>query len=177
MPTRGNARPVTTLVALLRAINVTGTGVLKMEDLRTICSRLGFTDPRTYIASGNVVLGSKVSPAAAKAKLEQALLTTLGKPCRVIIREPAELVAIERAIPFPEAEPDRLLVLFLDDAPPKHALKDLKPPGGERLALKGREIFIHFPNGQGQSKLKIPFLDVGTGRNLNTVRALIAMTQ
>jgi uncharacterized protein (DUF1697 family) len=168
---------MTTLIALLRAVNLTGTGILRMEDLRGICTKLGFADPRTYIASGNVVLGSTIAPATAKARLEKALLTKLGKPCRVLIREPAELVAVERANPFPEAEPNRLLVLFLDDAPPKNALKDVKPPGGERLALKGRELFIHFPNGQGQSKLKIPFLDVGTGRNLNTVRALIAMTE
>ena len=168
---------MTTLIALLRAINVTGTGLLRMEDLRAICTKLGFKDPRTYIASGNVVIGSKVTPEAAKAKIEKALLTKLGKPCRVIIRDLAELEAAERANPFPEAEPNRLMVLFLDEAPDKKALKDVKTPGGERLALKGRELFIHFPNGQGQSKLKVPFADVGTGRNLNTLRALIAMAR
>ena len=108
---------MTTLIALLRAINVTGTGVLRMEDLRAICTRLGFRDPRTYIASGNVVLGSKLAPAAAKAKLEKALLAKLGKPCRVIIRELAELEATERANPFRDAEPNKVLVLFLDEAP------------------------------------------------------------
>jgi uncharacterized protein (DUF1697 family) len=168
---------MTTLVALLRAINVTGTGVLKMEDLRAICTRLGFKDPRTYIASGNVVLGSKLTPAATKAKLEKALHAKLGKPCRVIIRDLAELEATERANPFPDAEPSKLLVLFLDEAPDKSLLKDVKTPGGERLALKGRELFIHFPDGQGKSKLKVPFHDAGTGRNLNTVRALIAMAK
>src|SRR5688572_7222535 len=114
---------MTTLVALLRAINVTGTGLLKMEELRAICTRLGFKDPRTYIASGNVVLGSKLSPAAAKAKLEKALLSRLDKPCRVIIRDLGELEATEKANPFPEAEPNRLLVLFLDDVPDKSVLK------------------------------------------------------
>src|SRR5688572_16453769 len=92
---------MTTLIALLRAINVTGTGILKMEDLRAICTRLGFSNPRTYIASGNLVVGSKLSPAAAKSKLEKALHTKLGKPCRVIIRDLAELEATERANPFP----------------------------------------------------------------------------
>jgi uncharacterized protein (DUF1697 family) len=168
---------MTTLVALLRAINVTGTGLLRMEDLRAICTRLGFKDPRTYIASGNVVFGSKLAPAAAKAKLEKALLAKLGKPCRVLIRDLAELEATERANPFPDAEPNRLIVLFLDEVPDKSVLKDVKTPGGERLALKGRELFLHFPNGQGQSQLKVPFQDIGTGRNMNTVRALIAMAK
>lgn len=166
-----------TLIALLRAINVTGTGVLRMEDLRAICTRLGFRDPRTYIASGNVVLGSKLAPAAAKAKLEKALLAKLGKPCRVIIRELAELEATERANPFRDAEPNKVLVLFLDEAPDSSVLKDVRTPGDERLALKGRELFIHFPNGQGNSKLKVPFHDIGTGRNLNTVRAVIELAR
>ena len=46
---------------------------------------------------------------------------------------------------------------------------------GHARALVGRELFVHFPEGMGQSKLKVPFADVGTGRNLNTVRALIEM--
>ena len=39
----------------------------------------------------------------------------------------------------------------------------------------GRELFIHFPNGQGQSRLKLPLMKSGTARNLNTVRKLAAM--
>ena len=45
------------------------------------------------------------------------------------------------------------------------------------MTLRGRELYIHFPDGMGQSKLKVPFAGVGTGRNLNTVRALIAMAK
>jgi uncharacterized protein (DUF1697 family) len=48
-------------------------------------------------------------------------------------------------------------------------------PGREQLELRGRELFIHFPDGQGRSKLKVPFAKTGTGRNLNTVQKLVAM--
>ena len=51
-------------------------------------------------------------------------------------------------------------------------------PGGEALAIRGRELFIHYPNGMGDSKLKVPALKkAGTGRNLNTVMKLAAMTR
>ncbi|MBL8997577.1 MAG: DUF1697 domain-containing protein [Gemmatimonadetes bacterium] len=168
---------MTTLIALLRAVNVTGTGILRMEELRALCTKAGFKDVRTYIQSGNVVLRSSNDAARTKAKLEEIVSRKLGKPCRVLVRTLEELEQVERRNPFPEAKPNFTMVLFLDEAPPKGALKDWKIPGGERLALKGRELYLHFPDGQGKSKLKVPFADIGTGRNLNTVRKLIAMAR
>jgi uncharacterized protein (DUF1697 family) len=103
-----------TFVALLRAINVGGTGKLPMTELRALCERLGFSDVRTYIASGNVVFGTRLAAPKAKATLEAALLKTLGKPCQVLIRTADELEAAIAANPYPEAAPNQLLVLFLD---------------------------------------------------------------
>ena len=45
----------------------------------------------------------------------------------------------------------------------------------ESSSLQGRELFIHFPSGMGQSKLKVPFASTGTGRNLNSVGKLADM--
>jgi len=166
---------VTTLIGLLRAVNVGGTGKLPMADLRSLCTDLGFTDVATYIQSGNVVFRTRLSEAKAKAALEAALAKRLGKPAAVIMRSHEEMLAVERANPYPEAAPNQLLVLFFDVAPPKNALAGVKAPGGEELTLRGRELYIHFPKGMGASKLKIPLADIGTGRNLNTVRKLIEM--
>jgi uncharacterized protein (DUF1697 family) len=47
-----------TYVALLRAVNVGGTGAISMRDLVGLCSDLGLVDVRTYIQSGNIVLVS-----------------------------------------------------------------------------------------------------------------------
>lgn len=169
-------RAVIILIGLLRAVNVGGTGKLPMADLRALCTGLGFTDVATYIASGNLVFRTRLSEAKAKAALEAALTKRTGKPASVIMRSHEEMVAVERANPYPDAAPNQLLVLFLDAAPPKNALADVKAPGGERLTLLGREVFIHFPQGMGVSKLKIPLADIGTGRNMNTVRKLIEMS-
>ncbi len=168
---------VPTYIALLRAINVGGTGKLPMAELRSLCADLGFADVRTYIQSGNVVFATRRSAAAAKAALEQALAARLGKPSAVIMRTLEELVAVEAANPFPDAAPAQLLVLFLDAPPDAALLKTVKIPGRERLKLLGRELYLHFPDGMGPSKLRIPYADIGTGRNLNTVRALIALAR
>jgi len=168
---------VPTLIGLLRAINVGGTGRLPMADLRSLCEETGFSDVRTYIQSGNLVFSSRLGQVRAKAKLEKALAIRLSKPCKVLIRTPEELEEIVSANPFPEAAPDQLIVFFLDDSPPEDTLEDVKITGKERLALHGREIFIHFPGGIGRSKLAVPFASEGTGRNLNTIGKLIALAR
>ena len=61
-------------VALLRAVNVGGTGKLPMSELRAMCESAGFSSVETYIASGNVVFRTKLPAAKVKALLEEALL-------------------------------------------------------------------------------------------------------
>lgn len=165
------------LVALLRAINVGGTGKLAMAELVGLCEKAGFTDVRTYIQSGNVVFRTGASEAKAKTTLERALAAKLGKPVGVFLRRPAELDRVLADNPFQEAPPNRVIVMFLDAAPPKDAVAGVKRPSGERLVLLGRELYIHYPAGQGTSKLKVPFASEGTARNINTVTKLAAMAR
>jgi hypothetical protein len=108
---------MTNYVALLRAVNVGGTGKLPMAELRAMCQSLGFANVRTYIASGNVVFSSKLSETAVKKKLERALETYAGKPVGVVIRTAAELAAVLDANPFKSAAANRTVAIFLD-APP-----------------------------------------------------------
>ena len=166
---------MTAYAGLLRAVNVGGTGKLAMSDLRRICADCGLSNAATYIQSGNVVFQSRRAEAAVKQLLEQALARQLGKPCGVLIRTAPELRELLEQNPFPQAPPNRVLLLFLDQAPPEDSLKGVIAPGGEQLALRGRHVVVHYPSGQGPSKLKLPFQKTGTGRNLNTVSKLVQM--
>jgi len=166
---------MTAYAGLLRAVNVGGTGKLAMSDLRRLCEGCGLSGAATYIQSGNVVFQSRRAEAGVKQLLEQALAKQLGKPCGVLIRTAAELRELLEENPFAEAPPNRVMVLFLDQAPPQDSLKEVVAPGGEQMVLCGRHVIVHFPNGQGQSKLKLPFQKTGTGRNLNTVGKLLEM--
>jgi uncharacterized protein (DUF1697 family) len=159
--------------ALLRAVNVGGTGKLAMSELRQLCEKAGFKNAKTYIQSGNVVLRSSLPEKEIKATLETLLQAKLGKPVRVLVRTAPELAGILARNPFKQALPSQVLVLFLDKTPDRNALREVLIPGREKLAAKGREIFIHFPDGMGRSKLKVPFSEIGTGRNLNTVAKIL----
>jgi uncharacterized protein (DUF1697 family) len=98
-----------------------------------------------------------------------------GKSSGALVRTRAELQAIIKVNPFKSAEANRVLVLFMDEPLPRDALKGLQIPGREKVRVEGREIFIHFPDGMGRSKLKVPFAQTGTGRNMNTVVKLAAL--
>src|ERR1700687_5370585 len=96
---------MTRYVALLRAVNVGGTGKLAMTELKSMCSDAGFGRVETYIASGNVVFESKAAAARVKAQLEARLLAHFGKPVGVVVRTASQMVAVLEANPFPRAEP------------------------------------------------------------------------
>lgn len=166
-----------TLIALLRAVNVGGTGKLPMSDLKTLCEKAGFRDVRTYIASGNVVFESDRSEAQVKATLAAALKKYAGKPVGVLVRGAAEMAEILAANPFPKAAPNRTVVIFLDQPPPDDALDAVVGRNGEEIRLGKREIYVHYGDGMADSKLKIRAAEAGTARNMNTVAKLVAMAQ
>lgn len=165
----------TTYAALLRAVNVGGTGKLPMADLRALCAELGFTDPATYIQSGNVVFEAAGRKAEVRAALEAALTERLGKPAKVFLRTATQLEGLLRDAPYPGADPKRVLVYFLDRSPGARVLDGVAGPDGETAVGVGPHVFVHYPNGMGRSKLKLPFAAEGTGRNLNSVRKIAAL--
>jgi len=161
-----------TYIALLRAINVGGTGKLAMARLRQLCEQAGFAEVRTYIQSGNAVLKSTLSEGQVKATLEKLLQEELGKPYAVFVRTASELNEVLEKNPYPKAEAKFLQVVFFDKVP---QLKGVVAPDGEELTVGKREIYVHYPRGMGQSRLKAPGLQEGTGRNLNTLGKLLEM--
>ena len=166
---------MTRYVALLRAVNVGGTGKLPMADLKTICRDAGFTRVETYIASGNVIFESKSAASKVKAELEARLLACAKKPIGVVLRTAAEMAAVLKANPFPKTEPKFTYAIFLDQRPPRDALEHAVGQSDEEVRLGAGEIYIHYPSGMGHSKLRIPAAKTGTARNMNTVSKLAEM--
>src|ERR1700722_19069729 len=109
---------MTRYVALLRAVNVGGTGRLLMSDLVAMCHDAGFVRVETYIASGNVVFESKVAAPKVKAELEVRLQAHAGNTIGVSPRSPPEMQAVLDANPFPKADPRLTYAIFLDEPPP-----------------------------------------------------------
>ncbi len=168
---------MTVFIALLRAVNVGGTGKLPMADLKAMCERAGGARVRTYIASGNAVFENGRSEAAVKAALEAHLEAYAGKPVRVLLRTSAEMTTVLTANPFPQAAANRTLAVFLDAPPPGDALDHITGRNGEDVALGVREIYIHYGDRMATSKLKIPAARTGTARNMNTVAKLVEIAE
>ena len=166
---------MTSYVALLRAVNVGGTGKLAMSELNAMCEAAGFEGVRTYIASGNVVFTSRLAEKAVKRALEQRLQDYAGRPVGAMVRSAAEMAAVLAANPFAEAPGNRTVAIFLDASPPATALHDVPGAKGERLALGRREIYVHYGDGMADSRLKIPAAIAGTARNMNTIARLADM--
>lgn len=167
---------MTAYVALLRAVNVGGTGKLPMTELVAMCETAGFARVKTYIASGNVVFTSSEDETAVKAALEKAMAEYAGKPVAVTVRTAAEMAAVRDATPWPDAPGNRVIATFLDAAPPEDAIEHATHHAGEKIALGKREIYIRYDDhGMADSKLKIPAAKAGTGRNMNTVAKLAEM--
>jgi uncharacterized protein (DUF1697 family) len=169
---------VTAYVALLRAVNVGGTGKLPMSDLKAIAGELGFAGARTYIASGNLIFSSEKGEAEAREMLEERLAAHMGKPVAVMVRTVEEMAAVAQANPFKDAPGRRVLATFLAEPPPKDALDEIRGRDGERLALGRREIYVDYCGPLlGRSKLVIPAAAKGTARNMNTVSKLAELAK
>ena len=167
---------LTTYVALLRAVNVGGTGKLPMSELKALCTQLGFGRVETYIASGNVVFDSELSAPKAQARLTQRLHAYAGKEIGVLLRTAQEMRSILMNNPFHDQKPNLTYAFFLQDKPLVADLEGVRGRDAERIGLGQREIYVYYPKGMGQSRLKIPAASFGTARNLNTVAKLVAIS-
>jgi uncharacterized protein (DUF1697 family) len=166
---------MTAYVALLRAVNVGGTGKLPMSELKAMCADAGFASVRTYIASGNVVFDSDLPEAEIKAALQERLEAHMGKPVSVFVRTAEEMAAIVAGNPFPDREARFTAVHFLDAPPPADLLDGVSGRKDEEIRPGRREIYVYYGEGMGRSKLKIRAAAIGTGRNMNTVAKLAEM--
>jgi uncharacterized protein (DUF1697 family) len=173
--------------AFLRAINVGGKNKLPMKDLATMFVAAGCRDVITYIQSGNVVFSA---PAAVLKKLPQTISQRIaddfGHKVPVVIRSHEQIAAVVCGNPFLKAgELEKTLhVVFLADLPGAEALAKLDPQRSppDRYIVVGQDIYLHLPNGAGQSKLTNAWMDaklstISTARNWNTVLKLYEMTK
>jgi len=166
---------VTGYVALLRAVNVGGTGKLPMSTLTSLCEATGLTEVRTYIASGNVVFRSDRAEAEIRSALEDQLYAYAGKSVGVVVRAASEIADVLAHNPFVDAPGSRVMALFVDGQLPADPLDGVTGAKDERICLGKRELFVFYPNGMAATRLRIPSEKKGTARNMNTVAKLAEM--
>lgn len=180
------ARQATRCVMLLRAVNV-GKRQLPMAALRELATRLGWSEPRTHLASGNLVVTLAEPATAAARRLEAAVTEHFGFHSDVIVRSAAQWAPYLADNPFADASataPNRVMLLLAEGAPADDVAERLQARAapGESMRRVRDGVWIHFAQGAGTSKLTPAFIDkcVGapaTARNWRTVQALHALLQ
>ena len=123
---------MTGYVALLRAVNVGGRGIVKKDALRDAFERAGGANVRTFIASGNVLFDADAARVdAIVAGARRRLRVLLGAEPIVMIRSAAEMRALLRRGPFAGVDAPTIVkryILFLDAPPRKRPRLPLRQP-------------------------------------------------
>lgn len=169
-------------VAFLRAVNV-GKRQVKMAPLRDVLTEQGFSDVRTFIASGNVrVTSSLRSAAEVEQKLEVVLEGWLGFDVPSMVRTPQQLArafkaGVKLTPPLP-GEPRHYLAV-LRDRPRAAGVKELEAwdVEGERAQVVGRDVHLWLSSATPRltnARMEKILATVGTARDWKTVTKLAA---
>lgn len=174
---------MTSHLALLRGVNVSGKNALRMADLRDSMARLGFEGVQTYLQSGNIVFRTATSDTAQLANtIQSSIAQDFGLEVPVLVLSAQELDGIANANPlWPDSggEESLLHCTFLFRPVSTVAFQTLKLPvaEGERAVLVEQAVFLHCPHGYGKTKLNNSYFErvlggPATTRNWRTVLAL-----
>ena len=178
---------MTTYIALLRGINVSGQKMIGMAALRTLCEDMGFTDVRTYIQSGNVVFqAGQRNPEAVSTLLEKAITREFAFDVPVIVRDAAATGKILDRCPYAgksETEAPGVYVTILKDPPAPAGLRKLRDAtvtSKDEYTISGSEIYLLCRDGYGKTKLNNTFFEkqlgaVATTRNWKTMNTLFSL--
>jgi len=145
-------------VALLRGINVGRAKRIAMADLRGLFERLGYTDVKTILNSGNVVF---TAPAAVRSdpasRIERAITAGLGVSCRVITLTAAELDAVVagNSLLGVATDPSRMMAAILPGKADAEKLAPLlkRDWAPDALAVAGRTAYLWCAEGILASRL------------------------
>jgi uncharacterized protein (DUF1697 family) len=176
------------LISMLRGVNLGPHNRIKMDALRALYQTLKFEDCCSYVQSGNIIFRTKAkSTPQLASKIKDAIEKKFDCRTEVILRTTDELRQAIAASPFlkrRDLEHGKILVTFLAGLPAPGAEASLSAFDSypEEVHLKGRELYIYFPDGAGKSKLpwsKVEkFLKVtGTARNWNSVTNMLAIAE
>jgi len=179
---------MTTHLALLRGINVSGHNMIKMETLKTTLEAAGFQNVTTYIQSGNVFVDTEEENAPKVGFLiRQEIFKVFGHEVPVIVIGREDLSACLKNNPFlkdKEVDIKKLYVAFISIELKKESINDLKVSQfkPDEVAIDQNRIFIKYAVGAGKTRFDQKYIEkklnvTATIRNWNTVTQLLKMLE
>lgn len=175
-----------TQIVLLRGINVGGRRKLPMADLKQLLTKLGCTNVRTYVQSGNAVLEHPDKPNTLAQGIAAGIETQFGLdvPTQVLTaKQLKDIVAKNFFIKEKGIDITKLHVTFLDSAPKASDVAAIAEGkyDRDRFIIDGNVVYLHCPVDYGHTKLSNTFFEKklkvsATTRNWRTVNELLRMT-
>ncbi len=150
---------MTRYIAFLRAINVSGHGVIKMETLRKLFEEMRFINVQTYIQTGNVIFDSPEKDLVKLTnKIEKQLHKSLSYEVKTMLRTFSDLQKIIKNNPFKKINLDKninLYVSVLSEKPDNDSKKLLFSLSDDIATFKitDREVYTLYK----RSNAKHPF--------------------
>ena len=178
---------MTTYIALLRGINVSGHNKIKMVELKQLFINLSYNDVTTYIQSGNVIFKSSEKNIS---KIEQQITAQInqvfGHTINILVITKKQLETILKSNPFLKNNSIDIKVLYtilLKENYFAEGIKLIEPylTNNEEIKIIGNCAYIHYPSGAGNSKLTINIIEkklqtVATSRNWRTITKLVELS-
>jgi len=172
---------MTQFAAFLRGVNVGGVN-LKMAEVAAALTEAGFTNVRTILASGNVLLESSGRAFAVRKKAEAALREKFGYDAWVLAYDIETVRAVVDTYPFErEADGYQSYVTFVADGAVLKELTALADHTGpdEKIAPGEGVIYWQVPKGStldstiGKTMGKPRYKSATTTRNLRTLAKVL----
>lgn len=176
-----------TFIVLLRAVNVSGKNIIRMEELRKVLTESGFGNVKTYIQSGNIVLSDEHNQEQEVAEKVEEIINrffNLRVSAIAILRSRFEkMVAANPLLKQTGDGEKRLFFTFLKTPEVSEELKKLEQHDYSPELIKAGEgvIYTFIPENYAKSKLSNQFLEkkagqAATTRNLSTCVRLLEMS-
>lgn len=179
---------MTTYIALLRGVNVSGQHILPMATLKNLLTVAGFENVTTYIQSGNIIFNTAETEKAKIGKVISGIIeNNLGFNPTTIVLTRQDLLQFLQENPFlkeTDFDPKQLYFTFLETSPQEELLQKIKTLdfSPDRFIISNHIIYVNCPNGYGKTKINNQFFEQklkvnATTRNLNTVKRLLELAE
>ena len=176
---------MTTHLALLRGINVSGHNMMKMEALKTMLENIGFQNVRTYLQSGNVFVESDEEASKVGFMIKQEIFKVFGHEVPIVVIGKTDLENCFRNNLFlkeTEADIKKLYVAFISMPLRSDSINDLKMSQvkPDEAHIDESRIYIKYSVGAGKTRFDQKYIEkklnvIVTMRNWNTVTNLLKM--
>ena len=166
-------------IAFLRAVNVGGTTLIKMTDLKKMFESFGLDNVQTYIQTGNVIFQSpEKNSSVLEEQIERQLEKAVGKRIPLFVRTIRDVQKMAHACPFNPQDEETVHVVILQKQPHKKNVNSWLAlrSDADDFASQGKEVYnlrrnrdqSIFSNNLIEKTLEV----MGTTRNLTTIKKL-----